>query len=148
MQMGGRSPSSRRRVMIASPGTWIVWTLLVLFALFLLGIVGSVVVDSLGTSWFGTWLPKAWTVNWYSDAWSAFGLSHVMLVTGEVALAVVVISLLLGVPAAYALARRTFPGKRLLMVLFLLPILLPPISYGIPLATALYEFHLAGTLRA
>ena len=55
-----------------------------------------------------------------------------------------VISVLIGVPAAYALARRNFPGKKLLMVLFLLPILMPPITYGIPLATVLYKFHLGG----
>jgi putative spermidine/putrescine transport system permease protein len=138
-----RSP---RRALIAAPGTWAVWTALVLFFVFLLGVIGSVVVDSLGTSWFGTWLPQAWTLHWYSDAWNAFGLSHVMVVTAEVAAAVVAISLLLGVPAAYALARRDFAGKRLLMVLFLLPILIPPITYGIPLATTLYKYHLAGTL--
>ena len=42
-------------------------------------------------------------------------------------------------PAAYALARRDFPGKRLVMLLFLLPLLVPPITYGIPLATVLYQ---------
>jgi putative spermidine/putrescine transport system permease protein len=40
------------------------------------------------------------------------------------------------VPAAYALTRRDFPGKRLVMLLFLLPILVPPMTYGNPLATA------------
>ena len=51
-------------------------------------------------------------------------------------------------PAAYALARREFPGKRLVMLLFLLPLLVPPITYGIPLATVLYQIGLAGTLPA
>jgi putative spermidine/putrescine transport system permease protein len=50
------------------------------------------------------------------------------------------------VPAAYTLARRNFPGKRALMLLFLLPLLVPPITYGIPLATVLYKFQLAGTI--
>jgi len=63
-----------------------------------------------------------------------------------VSAAAVVISVLLGTPAAYALARRDFPGKQLVTVMFLLPILLPPIAYGIPLATVLYKYHLAGTL--
>ena len=49
------------------------------------------------------------------------------------------LSVLLGVPAAYALARRDFPGKRLVMLLFLLPLMVPPITYGIPLATVLYQ---------
>jgi putative spermidine/putrescine transport system permease protein len=50
------------------------------------------------------------------------------------------------VPAAYTLARRSFPGKRLLMLLFLLPLMVPPITYGIPLATVLYKLQLAGTI--
>ena len=57
----------------------------------------------------------------------------------------VVASVLIGVPAAYVLARRDFPGKRLVMLLFLLPILMPPITYGIPLATVLYKYGFAGT---
>jgi len=60
--------------------------------------------------------------------------------------AVVVLSGLIGVPAAYALARRNFPGKQLTTVLFLLPMMIPPITFGIPLATVLYQFHLGGTL--
>jgi len=81
-----------------------------------------------------------------ADAWNEFALSQVLVVTAEVALTVVAVSVLLGVPAAYVLARRTFPGKRLVMLLFLLPILVPPITYGIPLATLLYRVHLAGHL--
>ena len=53
---------------------------------------------------------------------------------------------LIGVPAAYALARRDFPGKRLVMLLFLLPLLVPPITFGIPLATVLYRAGLAGSM--
>lgn len=64
--------------------------------------------------------------------------------TLEVSVLVVGLSLLIGVPAAYVLARRSFPGKRLIFLVFLLPILMPPITYGIPLATVLYKFGLAG----
>jgi len=39
--------------------------------------------------------------------------------------------LLVGVPAAYALARRDFPAKRLVTTMFALPILVPPMAYGI-----------------
>jgi putative spermidine/putrescine transport system permease protein len=59
---------------------------------------------------------------------------------------VVLLSGLLGVPAAYALARRDFPGKKLVILLFLLPILVPPITFGIPLATVLYQSGLGGTM--
>jgi putative spermidine/putrescine transport system permease protein len=137
--------SGGRRVTLR-PGAWLVWGAVVFFMLILAGVVGAVVVDSFGTRWFSGWLPAGWTTRWYGTTWREFDLGSVLVVTLEVALAVVVISLLIGVPAAYALARRTFPGKRVLMVAFLLPILIPPITYGVPLATVLYKFHLAGSL--
>jgi putative spermidine/putrescine transport system permease protein len=59
---------------------------------------------------------------------------------------VVLLSGLIGVPAAYALARRNFPGKAFVTVLFLLPMMIPPITFGIPLATVLYQFDLGSTL--
>lgn len=106
----------------------------------------AVVVNSFGTRWLGTWLPAAWTTRWYASAWREFQLGKVLLVTFEIAAIVVVLSALIGVPAAYALARRTFPGKSLVMVLFLLPLLVPPITFGVPLATVLYKVGLAGTM--
>jgi putative spermidine/putrescine transport system permease protein len=58
---------------------------------------------------------------------------------------VVALSGILGVTAAYAMARREFWGKKALMLLFLLPLLVPPITYGIPLATVLYQSGTGGT---
>ncbi|GAB2602808.1 ABC transporter permease [Kribbella endophytica] len=137
--------STKRRI-VASPAGWLVWGAVALFGVFLLGIVGSVLVNSFGTRWFGSWLPQGYTTQWYSEAWQDFGLFQVVVVTLEVAAAVVVLSVLVGVPASYVLARRTFPGKRIVFLAFLLPIMMPPITYGIPLATVLYKFGLAGHL--
>jgi len=135
--------SSRRRL----PSTgWLVWGCVGFFLLNLFALILSVVVNSFGTTWFAGWLPKGFTTAWYSDAWKEFALGEVLQSTLEITLTVVALSLLLGVPAAYALARRDFPGKRAVLLLLLLPVLLPPITYGIPLATVLYKFHLAGTM--
>src|SRR3546814_14718290 len=60
--------------------------------------------------------------------------------------AVVLLSVLLGVPAAYVMARVDFRGKELVTLLFLLPLLVPPMTYGIPLATALSKVGLGGTI--
>lgn len=108
--------------------------------------IASVATNSVAQRWFGTWLPDGFTLEWYVSAWKEFQLGDVLLVTMEVVLAVVFLALLIGVPAAYALARRQFRGKRWLTGLFLLPLMVPPITYGIPLATLMYELHLAGTL--
>ncbi|MFI5932088.1 ABC transporter permease [Actinoplanes sp. NPDC051494] len=134
------------RRLVATPGAWLVWGAVVFFFVILAGLVGSVLISSFGERWFDTWLPQEWTTRWYGTAWKEFALLDVLVVTVETAVLVVGISVLVGVPAAYALARSTFPGRRLLYLLFLLPILMPPMTYGIPLATVLYKYDLAGHL--
>lgn len=109
-------------------------------------IVASVATSSVARRWFNTWLPDGYTLSWYLAAWKEFQLGSVLLVTVQIVLAVVVLAVLIGVPAAYAMARREFPGKRVLMGLFLLPLMIPPITYGIPLATVMYQLNLAGTM--
>jgi putative spermidine/putrescine transport system permease protein len=136
---------TRRRI-VASPGAWIIWGVVAFFFVNLFGVIGSVLVSSFGTRWFATWLPQGFTAHWYADAWHDFRLFDVVLVTLQISLLVVLISLLIGVPASYVLARKDFPGKKLVYFSFLLPILMPPITYGIPLATVLYKFALAGTM--
>ncbi|KQV80054.1 ABC transporter permease subunit [Rhizobium sp. Root1220] len=122
-----------------------IWALATLFVLNLLAVIAAVVVNSFATRWLGTWLPAGWTTKWYFSAWKEFQLSSVVLVTFEIVFTVVIISGILGVMAAYALARRDFAGKRLVVLLFLLPLLIPPLTYGIPLATVLYQLGLGGT---
>lgn len=123
-----------------------VWAVVIFFIVNLVALIAAVVVNSFGTRWLGTWLPDAFTAHWYADAWDEFQLNDVLRVTVEVVLAVVALSGLLGVPAAYCLARREFPGKKLVLLIFLLPLMVPPITFGIPLATVLYQLGLGGTL--
>jgi putative spermidine/putrescine transport system permease protein len=123
-----------------------VWAFVLFFVVNVIAMIATVVINSFGTRWLNTWLPADYTLRWYVSAWREFQLSDVLLVTFQIAGAVVLLSALLGVPAAYALARREFPGKRLVMILFLLPLLVPPITFGVPLATVLYKYGLAGTI--
>jgi putative spermidine/putrescine transport system permease protein len=122
-----------------------IWATVGFFVINLFAMIATVVTSSFATRWLGPWLPAGWTTRWYSSAWSEFQLWEVLIVTFQVIGAVVFISGTLGVTAAYALARRDFPGKRLLVLLFLLPLLIPSMTFGIPLATVLYQTGLAGT---
>jgi len=124
----------------------LVWGVMGFFLLNVLLLIATVAVNSLGTRWFGTLLPQGFTLHWYAQAWDDFQLSSVLRVTVEVVGAVVLLSVALGVPAAYALARANFPGKRIAMLTFLLPLMVPPVTYGIPMATVMYKVGLAGTL--
>jgi putative spermidine/putrescine transport system permease protein len=123
-----------------------IWGVVILFVLNLFAMIATVVMNSFATRWLGTWLPVGYTTNWYVDAWREFQLDQVLIVTFQVVGLVVFFSGLLGVPAAYALARRNFPGKRAVMLLFLLPLMVPPITFGIPLASVLYKAGLAGSM--
>lgn len=127
-------------------GRWLTWALMFLFLLNLVGVAGSVVVDSFASQWFDTWFPNGYTTQWYGQAWKDFSLQDVIANTLQIALLVVVIALVLGVPAAYVLARRDFPGKRLVLLAVLLPLVVPSITYGIPFATMIYTFRLGGTV--
>jgi len=135
-----------RRRFVKSPGGWLIWGAVIFFFVNLLGVIGTVVASSFASQWFGGWLPSGWTTKFYVTAWHDYQVPNLLMVTMQVALTVVVVSILIGTPAAYVLARRDFPGKKVLMLCFLLPIMLPPITYGIPLATFIYKLNLGGTL--
>jgi molybdate transport system permease protein len=55
----------------------------------------------------------------------------------ECSLIAVAISIVIGVPLAYLLARTLMPGRRLVRALVTLPLVLPPVVGGIALQTAL-----------
>jgi putative spermidine/putrescine transport system permease protein len=146
---GAREPAKRATQRASVSGRiWraLVWAAMVFFLINVVLLIATVAVNSVATRWFGTALPQGFTLHWYAQAWSDFQLASVLWVTVEVVGAVVLLSVLLGVPAAYALARVQFPGKRIAMLIFLLPLMVPPVTYGIPMATVMYKVGLAGTL--
>jgi putative spermidine/putrescine transport system permease protein len=137
----GRDKSISERLWEAA-----IWTVVIVFIANFMAMAATVVVNSFGTRWLGSWLPAGYTIRWYVSAWEEFQLGDVLITTFEVVGAVVLLSGLFGVPAAYALARRNFPGKQLVILLFLLPLMIPPITFGIPLATVLYQLGAGGTI--
>jgi putative spermidine/putrescine transport system permease protein len=122
------------------------WLAAGLFAATLLAVLISVIVTALATSWGGTWLPSGYTLAWFREAWDAPGLANSIAVTFEVAVADVAIALLVGVPAGYVLARKKFPGRNVIMLFALLPVILPPLTYAVQLAALMYRLGIGGTL--
>jgi putative spermidine/putrescine transport system permease protein len=116
------------------------------FILNMMGIVSHVVVSAFAKRWFGKPLPPAFTTDWFSYAWTNFDLGQVLSITLFIAVAVVVLALLIGFPAAYILARRNFRFKSALLLLYFLPMVIPQMTYGIPLATTLYRYGIGGSV--
>jgi spermidine/putrescine transport system permease protein len=91
------------------------------------------VVYSFNRDGVGGFPPRHWTLDWYrtlfvdSAMWNSVGNSAI------VALSTVVLSMLIGFPAAYALDRYSFPGKAAFQRLVLLPLIVPGVITGISL---------------
>jgi molybdate transport system permease protein len=80
------------------------------------------------------------------SALSASGAWTALRVSAEVTLGATAVSLLVAMPAAWALARVEFPGRRLARALIVLPIVLPPVVAGVALLAALGRLGLIGGL--
>lgn len=126
----------------------ITWVAAGCFVLVVLGILSSVLLQSFAVTWRGGWWPDGLTPNWYVRAWTSTGVARALGNTFQAGLLVVLVCLLAGVPAGYLLARRNFPGRSLVMLLMLLPIILPPMTYAVQLAALMYRVGLGGTMAA
>src|SRR5881396_1244435 len=78
------------------------------------------------------------------DTLGGVGASTALRLSLEVSLAATAISLLVGVPLAWVLARGAFPGRSVLRALVVLPIVLPPVVGGIGLLVALGREGIVG----
>ncbi|HVD69081.1 MAG TPA: ABC transporter permease [Actinomycetota bacterium] len=78
------------------------------------------------------------------EALSGVGASTALRLSIQVSLAATAISVLIGVPLAWVLARSEFPGRNLLRAAVVLPILLPPVVGGVGLLVALGRSGLVG----
>ncbi|MFN2489521.1 MAG: ABC transporter permease [Actinomycetota bacterium] len=85
----------------------------------------------------------------WSDAWVRLTEPEILdslRLSLVVSVAALMLALLLGAPLAWVLARTTFPGRRLLRGLVLLPMVLPPVVAGVGLLSALGRRGLLGSL--
>jgi molybdate transport system permease protein len=72
------------------------------------------------------------------------GASTAFRLSVEVSLSAAALSVLLGVPLAWVLARLSFPGRALLRAIVVLPIVLPPVVGGVGLLAALGREGIVG----
>lgn len=107
------------------------------------GILLTVILNSFSKGWYSGFIPKIYTTEWYKYAANDHDIVNLLWVTFVVVIAVIAISLIIAFPAAYIMARHDFRFKGVLLTLFLLPMLIPPMTYGVPLAAVLYKARLA-----
>ena len=121
-------------------GAW-KWPLVLfttLVALFLLLPILFIVALSFGSSKWLLFPPPAWTTKWYAELFADPRWIEAALTSLKIGLVVTVLSVLLGLLAAFGLVRGRFRGAETLRALFLTPMILPVVVF----AVALYAFAL------
>ena len=111
---------------------WLSWHALVVFAFLYLPIV-TLIVYSFNGQGVGGFPPRNLTLDWYRTLFADDAIWDSVVNSLLVALTAVGISLALGIPAALALDRASFPGKAIFRRLVLLPLILPGIITGLSL---------------
>jgi molybdate transport system permease protein len=112
-------PRSRRLALIALPA------------------VAFVLIPVIGLAVRAPWSDTA-------SSLSDTGARTALLVSLEVTLGATLLSLILGLPVAWALARIPFRGRRLVRAVVVLPIVLPPVVAGVALLAALGRLGFLG----
>jgi spermidine/putrescine transport system permease protein len=115
-----------------SSSNWLVLHASAVFAFLYLPIV-VLILYSFNGQGVGGFPPHHLTLDWYRILFADGAIWDAVLNSLQVALAAIVISLALGIPAALALDRVQFPGKALFRRLVLLPLILPGIITGLSL---------------
>ncbi len=92
-----------------------------------------VVISSFNASDFLTFPPQGWSLRWYAAMAGNWEVRQAALLSLKVAILVVIIDLVLGVPAAFPLTRARFRGRDMLMTFILSPLMLPGLVIGIGL---------------
>jgi len=113
----------------------------VLVFAFLLGPLVIIVGAALSDTTFLTFPPRGLSLRWFQNSFAVSAFPRTALTSLWLALAATTLSLCVGIPAAYALARYRVRLPRILPTVFVLPILVPEIVLGFALmksiATAL-----------
>jgi putative spermidine/putrescine transport system permease protein len=121
---------------------------LALFALAIFGPLANLILWAFAEKWyFPSKLPLEYGISFWARVFHPRGNAIESLWTSlYIAVATVAASLVLAIPAGYALARLRLPFRAAILLLFLLPQAFPNVPVYVNIARMFYELRLAGTI--
>ncbi len=90
--------------------------------------------------------PEEWSLRWYENLLDSQRWTDATVTSAQVAILAMIIALLLGVPASIELHRREFPGKSLIQLLVLSPLLVPLVIVAIGTFSVFVTWNLTGSV--
>jgi spermidine/putrescine transport system permease protein len=122
-------------------GAWAVFIYVFLFAP-----IALLVAFSFNANKYGTFPFTGWTTSWYSQVFSDYQIRDALTTTIKVALAVTLISTVVGTAAAFPLVRSRLPLRSGVRIGLTLPIMIPGLLIGVSLLilfTSVFHFQLS-----
>ncbi|KJV11072.1 spermidine/putrescine ABC transporter permease [Elstera litoralis] len=122
--------------------------LLACVAFLILGPLSNILIWAFAEQWFfPAKLPTEWGFKFWERVFRPrAGAMDAMTMSLVIALLTVAVSMLLAVPAGYALARRSIPCRALVMLAFLLPQAIPSVAVHQSIGQIFYTIGLNGTV--
>jgi putative spermidine/putrescine transport system permease protein len=128
------SPTNGRMAGVRLPrllGRFAMSSYIALVVLFLTVPVLVVILESFDTADYVQFPPSGITLKWYAVIWGSNTFRVAVANSIIVGLASTALAILLGLPAAYVLARRDFRGRNALFALLLSPLTVPWVVFGL-----------------
>jgi putative spermidine/putrescine transport system permease protein len=118
----------------------------VVITVFMLGPLCWLALHAFATSWrYPSWTPDGWTLRWWSFVFAGSDLGPSIGLSFAFAPIVTLVSAVICLPAAYAFARFSFPGRRFLLVSLFATNAFPKMGLYIALAGVFYGLNLMTT---
>jgi putative spermidine/putrescine transport system permease protein len=124
---------------------YVLYTVTGAIVAFLILPIVFIIALSFGSSRWLQFPPPEWTLRWYRELFERSEWLDAIITSLQVGVCVTVLSLLLGVPAAFAVVRGRFPGRDLLNAFFTTPLIVPLVIIGIAIYGLYLSWGLAGT---
>ncbi|UUX33475.1 ABC transporter permease [Fundicoccus culcitae] len=122
----------------------------VIFAIFLLffytPLVNNIMIAFGDTYRYPNVIPQEFGLRWWEFIFSQDQLVESIITSFVVATLTTIISLIVGVPAAYAISRYNFVGRKFFMFTFLISNAFPKMGIYVAMAIIFYRLNLMGTL--
>jgi putative spermidine/putrescine transport system permease protein len=115
------------------PVGFLLWGACALVGVYLLAPILMILLYSVNSVQFFSFPPPGLSLRWYGDAVAKGLFFGSILLSAQIAALSTLVALALGVPAALALVRGQFPGRKALATLFLAPSIFPAALLGVAL---------------
>jgi len=141
-------PVARRSLLPVALGSALARVILFLAALFFIvtPLAWIVLLAFAGGFTFPSLKPSSLTLAWWRAVFTSPGLLHSVFLSVTIAPVVLVVSMVICLPAAYAIGRYDFPGKRFVLLSVFSINAFPRISLYIAMIPMLFFLNLMGTV--